>query len=150
MEHPCLPELPILGTLASDVSNYYTKQASTDNELRLKALREREKQTQMGIQDGAEYINEVNWLEKKLKQGYHIEMCFSYPDEGEENRYMWCCKIVTRVKRRHDKMIKVDIKWEEPFIACVESDLTENILKNTCGIRRCQKNMRGGRMYGDT
>ena len=41
MEHPRLPELPILGTLASDVSNYYTKQATTDNELRLKALRER-------------------------------------------------------------------------------------------------------------
>ena len=31
MEHPLLPELPILGTLASDVSNYYTKQAATDN-----------------------------------------------------------------------------------------------------------------------
>ena len=48
-----VPELPILGTLASDVSNYYTKQAATDNELRLKALREREKETQMGIWDGA-------------------------------------------------------------------------------------------------
>ena len=40
MEHPRLPEFPILGTLASDVSNYYTKQAATDNKLRLKALRE--------------------------------------------------------------------------------------------------------------
>ena len=40
MEHPRLPELPILGTLASDVSNYYTAQAATNNKLRLKALRE--------------------------------------------------------------------------------------------------------------
>ena len=63
-------------------------------------------------------------------------MCFSYPDEDEENRYMWCCGIVTRVKRSDDNMIKVDIKWEEYFIACVESDLTEEILKNTCGVRR--------------
>ena len=31
--------------------------------------------------------------------------------------------------RRDDKMIKVDIKWEESFIACGESDLTEEILK---------------------
>ena len=76
MEHPRLPELSILGTLASDVSNYYTKQAATDNELRLKALRERENETQMGIGYGAEYMNEANWPEKKLKQGYHIEMCF--------------------------------------------------------------------------
>ena len=51
MEHPRLPELPILGTLASDVSNYYTEQAATENELSLKALREREKETQTGIWD---------------------------------------------------------------------------------------------------
>ena len=30
----------------------------------------------MGIWNGKEYMNEVNWPEKKLKQGYHIEMCF--------------------------------------------------------------------------
>ena len=40
LEHPRLPELPILGTLASDVSNYYTEQAATDNKSRLKALRD--------------------------------------------------------------------------------------------------------------
>ena len=82
-----------------------------------------------GIWDGAEYMNEVYWPQKKLKQGHHIEMCFSYPDEHEENRYMWCCEIVTRVKRRDDKMIKVDIKWEESFIACGESDIIEEVLK---------------------
>ena len=66
----------------------------------------------MGIWDGVEYMNEFNWPEKKLKQGYHIEMCFLYPDEDKENRCMWCCGIVTKVKRRDYKMIKVDIKWE--------------------------------------
>ena len=54
-------------------------------------------------------------------------MCFSYPDEDEENRYMWCCGIVKRVKRSYNKMIKVDIKWEESFISFDESDLTEEI-----------------------
>ena len=39
MEHPRLPEFLILGTLASDVSNYYTGQAATNNKLRLKSLR---------------------------------------------------------------------------------------------------------------
>ena len=39
MERPRLPELPILGTLASDIINYYTEQAATDNKLRLKYLR---------------------------------------------------------------------------------------------------------------
>ena len=52
---------------------------------------------------------------------------------------MWCWGIVTRVKRRDNKMIKVDIKWEESFNACGESYLTEEILKNTCGIRRRRK-----------
>ena len=83
----------------------------------------------MGIWDGAGYMNEVNWPEKELKQGYHIEMCFLYPDEYEENRHMWCCGIFARVKRRYGKMIKVDIKWEEWFITCGEIDLTEKILK---------------------
>ena len=41
--------------------------------------------------------------------------------------------------RRDDKIVKVDIKWEESFIACGESDLTEEILKNTCGIQRRRK-----------
>ena len=31
---------------------------------------------------------------------------------------------VTRVKRRDDKIIKVDIKWEESLIACGEIYLT--------------------------
>ena len=31
-----------------------------------------------------EYMNEVNWRERKLKKGYKIEMCFSYPDEVGE------------------------------------------------------------------
>ena len=42
---------------------------------------------------------------------------------------MWCCGIVMRVKRRDDKIIKVYMKREESFIACVESDLTEEVLK---------------------
>ena len=63
---------------------------------------------------------------------------------------MWCCGIVTIVNRRDNNMIKVYIKWEESFISYGEIDLTEEILKNTCGIRRRRKNMRGGRMYGDT
>ena len=56
-------------------------------------------------------------------------MCFSYPDEDEENRYMWCCGIVTRVKRRDNKMIMVDIKLEECFLSCGESEQLEEILK---------------------
>ena len=42
---------------------------------------------------------------------------------------MWCCGIVTRAKRMDDKMIKVDIKWGESFIAFGESDITEEILR---------------------
>ena len=99
MEHPRLPELPVLGTLSSDVAEYYTTQAKNDNELRMNALRQREKEELMGIWDGAEYMNEVNWPEKKLKNGYKIEMCFSYPYEDEENRFMWWCGVVERIKK---------------------------------------------------
>ena len=56
-------------------------------------------------------------------------MCFSYPDEVEENRFMWCCGVVERVNTRDDKVKKVDIKWDEQFLACGESDKMEDILK---------------------
>ena len=42
MEHPRLPEFPTLGTLAGDIDEYYQEQAKNDNQLRLKALGERE------------------------------------------------------------------------------------------------------------
>ena len=84
----------------------------------------------MGKWDGAEYMNEVNWLEK-LNKGYKIEMCFLYLDEVEENRFMWCCGVVERLKKRDDKVIKLDIKWDEQFVACGESEKTEEIL-NFC------------------
>ena len=47
---------------------------------------------------------------EKLKKGYKIEMCFSYPDEVEENGFMWYCGVVERVNTREDKVIKVEIK----------------------------------------
>ena len=58
-------------------------------------------------------------------------MCFSYPDEDQENGYMWCCGIVTRVKRRDKKMIILEIKWEESFVSFGESEQLEEILKKT-------------------
>ena len=139
MEHPRLPELPVLGTLSSDVAEYYTTQAKNDNELRMNALRQREKEELMGIWDGAEYMNEVNWPEKKLKNGYKIEMCFSYPYEDEENRFMWCCGVVERVKKRDDKVIKADIRWSEEFVACGESDLTEEMSKKLVESREAEE-----------
>ena len=47
---------------------------------------------------------------------------------------MGCCRVVDRVKTRYDKVIKVDIKWDEQFVACGESEKMEEILKNVCGI----------------
>ena len=48
-------------------------------------------------------------------------------------------------------MIKVYIKWEESFIACGESDLTDEILKkHLWNTEAPKKNMRGDRMYGYT
>ena len=48
-----------------------------------------------------------------MKKGYKIEICFSYPDEVEENRFMWWCGVVERAKTRDENVIKVDIKWDE-------------------------------------
>ena len=48
-------------------------------------------------------------------------------------------------------MIKIDIKWIESFIACDESDITEEILeKHLWNPETPKKYMRGDRMYGTT
>ena len=58
-------------------------------------------------------------------------MFFSYPDEVEENRFMWRCGVVDRLNTRDGKVIKVYIKWYAQFFACGESDKTEEILKTS-------------------
>ena len=88
----------------------------------------------MGKWGGYKNMNKVNRQEKKSKKGYKIEMRFSYSDEVEENMFMWCCGVVERVNTRYDKVIKVDIKWDEQFVACGESDKIEDTLKNICRI----------------
>ena len=70
---------------------------------------------------------------------------FSYPDEVEENRLMWCCGVVKRVKTRDEKVIKVDIKWDENFIAYGGSDRIKDILECFGGILAHRGKGRGGR-----
>ena len=71
-------------------------------------------------------------------------------DEVEENRFMWCCGIVDKVNKRDDKVIKVEIKWDEQFVACGESEKMEEILKNVCGILEHRVKRCGDRMCDNT
>ena len=112
---PRVPDMGKLGTKSSGIEIYYAKQSEHEDELKLKVLREREKQEQMGVYDSAEYLNEVNWPDKKLKKGYKLEMLFEYPEEGE-TKLIWCPGIVLKVVKRDDKVIKAEIKWDSDFI----------------------------------
>ena len=67
-EHLRLPDFPTLGTLTGDVDEYYSEQAKNDNQLRLQALVELKNEELMGKWDGAEYMNKVNWPEKKTEE----------------------------------------------------------------------------------
>ena len=59
---------------------------------------------------------------------------------------MWCCGDVTRVKKRDDKVIKVNIKWDKEFVAVGESEEDEQLLKFFCGIPRLHGRGPGGRI----
>ena len=85
-----------------------------------------------------------------MKKGYKIEKCFSYLYEVEENRFMWGCGVVYRVNTRDGKVIKVDIKWDEQFVACGESEKMEEILKNICEILAHRGKGRGCRTCENT
>ena len=47
-------------------------------------------------------------------------------------------------------MIKVDIKWDEHFVACGESDKMEETFKKICGILVHRGRGRGGRTCENT
>ena len=51
---------------------------------------------------------------------------------------------------RDENSIKVDIKWDEQFFACGESDKMEEILKNICRILAHRGKGRGGRTCENT
>ena len=77
-------------------------------------------------------------------------MCFFNPDEVEENRFMWCCGFFERSKTRDEKVIKVDIKLDEQFVACGKRENMEDTLKNICGILSHRGKGRGGSTYENT
>ena len=58
-----------------------------------------------------------------------IEMCFSYPEAADENRFMWCCGVVQLVRQRDDKELRLDVRWDKEFIAEGESEKPEELLK---------------------
>jgi hypothetical protein len=125
---PRVPDTLTLGTKSSGVELYYKKQEESSNELKLKALREREQEELMGVYDQSEYMNEVNWPGTKLKKGYKIEKLFVYQEEGEE-KLIWCPGIVLKVNKKDEVQIKADIKWDTAFIGQGEADESEEILK---------------------
>ena len=77
-------------------------------------------------------------------------MCFSYPEADGENRSIWCCGGVQRVRSRDNKVIEAEIKLDKEFVACGESDLTKELLKENLWIWRSQRRGRGGRMCNST
>ena len=54
------------------------------------------------------------------------------------------------MKTRYDKVITVDIKWDEEFVACGESDKMEEILKNICRFLAHRGKGCGGRTCDNT
>ena len=56
IEHPRLREFPTLGALTGDVDEYYSEQEKNDNQIILKALRERKMKRLMKKWDGDEYM----------------------------------------------------------------------------------------------
>ena len=60
MKHLRLTDFPTLGTLTSNVDDYYSEQIKNDNKLKLNALKEQEREVLMSVWDGAENMNEVN------------------------------------------------------------------------------------------
>ena len=61
---------------------------------------------------------------------------------------IWCARIVESVIKRDNKMILAKHRWDKTLVAFGESDETEEILTQICGIQSCQNLGHGGRISG--
>ena len=80
-------------------------------------MRDKEKEALRGIWDRAEYMNKVNWPGKKLKEGYNIKMCFYILRRLRRIGLCGAVRLLTELKKRDNKIIQVDIKWDNIFTA---------------------------------
>ena len=72
-ELPRMPELPVLRTQTNDLEVWTEEQEGMKLELMLDTLKECEREEFMGIGDQSKYMNEINWLRKKLKKAMRLK-----------------------------------------------------------------------------
>ena len=80
-----------------DVIAFDNSLKDTADQIRLDAMKKRERQKDMGMGGQLEYMNEVNWPLAKIKnRSFLIDMLFELNDEDEVS-LLWCQGVVTQL-----------------------------------------------------
>ena len=84
-------------------------------------MKDRDRLESVGFGDKLIEMQEVNWpVDKILKGGFRLDMCFQYQDDDRDQSLLWCQGIILSVlcdKSNADikKYLQVKVKWDDEF-----------------------------------
>jgi hypothetical protein len=127
-----VPPLPALGAVAHNISALEDTNNNAGLQLRMDAMKERERLEDCGIGDELMEMQQVIWPVEQLRvKDFPIDMLFEYKDD-DGSTLMWCQgKVVDFIRELEDKHVFVMIEWSEKYVRDGDPKATKKQLKTT-------------------
>ena len=120
--------MPKLGELAQDYIDHSQAICDEEMEIRLKAMRERDRLQDNGYGDELMEMQQILWpKDRVLNNDFAIDMLFGVTEQGED-LLVWCQGKVIKCVREYScgKKLKVRIEWDDK---CPGAKQTQELLK---------------------
>ena len=120
-----------LGDAAADLIALDSNRQAEEENLRLRAMKERDRLESNGFRDQLMEMQEATAPINTIKKGsWQINMCFEYTDEGE-SILQWCQGKVTKLFKEEQYYIVIEVEWDSKFVRHGERKKTREKLKKS-------------------
>jgi hypothetical protein len=120
LDLPKRPDNLALGTKSAGLIELDDSLLQQGQQIRIKAMKERDRLESNGFGDQLNELQETSWpVERILKLGFKIDMCFLYRDDEGNEMLQWCQGVVERIvndKSNDKNYIIASIKWNNEFV----------------------------------
>ena len=132
---PKCPDIYSIGTKSGSLVELDNTLLEKSQHVRLNAMKERDRLESVGFRDQLMEMQEVNWpIDKILKGGFRLDMCFQYEDDDGDQSLQWCRGVILSVlcdKSNTDskKYLQVKVKWDDEFVGPNDLNPTKDMLQ---------------------
>ncbi len=120
LDLPKRPDNLALGTKSAGLIELDDSLLQQGQQIRIKAMKEHDRLESNGFGDQLNELQETSWpVERILKLGFKIDMCFLYRDDEGNEMLQWCQGVVERIvndKSNDKNYIIASIKWNNEFV----------------------------------